>query len=86
MANTERITGLDGTHNDIGEKSGFVTDGYLMKGDTPQGEGAKFNVMPPGMEIDNQPTARIYPMSLIKLTEESYPNDGWTPKPRVVVD
>jgi hypothetical protein len=84
MANSERITGLDGTQS-LDEKAGFITDGYLYKGDTPQGD-AKFNVMPPGMEIDNQPTARIYPMSLVKLTEESYPGDGWTPKPRAVVD
>jgi len=84
MANPEKITGMDGMQS-LNEKSGFQTDGYLYKGDTPQGEGAKFNVMPPGMEIDNQPTARIYPMSLIKLTEESYPGDGWTPKPRNVV-
>lgn len=79
------ITGLDGTFNDIPEKSGFVTNGYLYKGDTPYGENAKMNFLPPGMEIDNQEMARIYPMQLIKLTEESYPGDGWMPKPGNVV-
>ena len=79
------ITGMGGTYNDIPEKSGFVTDGYLYKGDTPYGEAAKLNFLPPGMEIDNQEIARIYPMELKKLTEESYPGDCWMPKPGNVV-
>lgn len=79
------ITGMGGTYNDIGEKSGFETTGYIYKGDTPYGENAKLNYLPPGMEIDNQEIARIYGMPMIKLTEESYPGDGWEPKPRAVV-
>lgn len=75
------ITGISGTHNDIGEKSGFETTGYIYKGDTPYGENAKLNMMPPGMEIDNQEFSRIYPMKMTKVVEESYPGDGWTPKP-----
>lgn len=57
--------------------TGFVTSGYMYKGDTPQGEGAKLNVMPPGEKIDDQPFARIYDMPLKQVTKTSYPGDGW---------
>jgi hypothetical protein len=74
--------GIAGLHNDIGEMSGFITDGYLDKGNTPYGENAKFNFMPPGMDISNQEMAEIHEMPLRKLTAESYPGDGWMPTPR----
>lgn len=76
------IRGLEGTYDDIGERSGFITDGYLDKGGTPYGEAAKFNFLPPGMDISNQMNAEINQMKLYKVTEESYPGDGWMPKPR----
>lgn len=76
------IQGLDGTYNDIGELSGFVTDGYLDKNGTPYGEAAKFNYMPPGMDIGNQVNSEIHDMPMRKLVAESYPGDGWTPAPR----
>lgn len=79
------IQGLGGTYDDIGEKSGFQTDGYIFKHGTPYGEDAKFNYLPPGMEIEAQEMAVIHPMSLNSVTEESYPGDGWSPKPKVVV-
>lgn len=79
------VKGLGGTYNDIGEKSGFQTDGYLDKGDTPYGENAKLNFMPPGHEIENQKIAKINSMPMRKVVEESYPGDGWEPKPKVVV-
>lgn len=78
------IHGLGGLHNDIGESSGFITDGYLDKQGTPYGEAAKLNFLPPGMDINNQHNAEIHDMPLRKLTEESYPEDGWMPKPRDV--
>lgn len=78
------LGGLEGLHDDIGEKSGFITDGYIDKGDTPFGESAKFNFLPPGMDISNQANAEIHEMPLHKVTEESYPEDGWSPKPRHV--
>ena len=77
-----QIGGINGTHNDIGELSGFITDGYLDKAGIPYGEGAKFNFLPPGMDIDNQVNAEIHQMPLRKLTAESYPGDGWMPAPR----
>jgi hypothetical protein len=76
------LVGIAGLHNDIGESSGFITDGYLDKNGTPYGEDAKFNFLPPGMEITNQENAEIHAMPLRKLVEESYPGDGWMPKPR----
>ena len=76
------IKGLGRTYNDIGELSGFITDGYLDKQNTPFGEAAKFNYLPPGMEIDNQVNSEINDMPLYKLTAESYPGDGWMPAPR----
>jgi len=85
MANNEKLTGMSGTYNDIGEKSGFITDGYLDKKGTPSGEGAKFNLMPPGQEIENQTIAEINAMPYRKVIEESYPGDGWEPKPKIVV-
>jgi len=77
-----KIGGLEGLHDDIGERSGFVTDGYFDKGGTAFGEAAKFNFLPPGMDISNQQHAEINEMRLYKITEESYPGDGWMPKPR----
>lgn len=77
-----KIGGLGGTHNDIGELSGFITDGYLDKNGTPYGEGAKFNFLPPGMDISNQQNAEIHEMPMQLLTQLSYPGDGWMPKPR----
>jgi len=78
------IRGLAGTYDDIGEKSGFIVDGYLDKNSTPFGEGAKFNFLPPGMDISNQMNAEIHDMPLRILVCESYPGDGWMPKPRDV--
>jgi hypothetical protein len=76
------IKGIGGTYDDIGEKSGFITDGYLDKSSIPYGESAKFNFLPPGMDISNQENAEIHEMPMRKLTAESYPGDGWMPAPR----
>ena len=78
------IVGMGGTHNDIGELSGFTTSGYLDKRDTPYGDSAHFNTMPPGMDISNQPIAEIHEMPMRTVVGMSYPGDGWTPTPRDV--
>lgn len=78
------ISGISGTHNDIGELSGFITDGYLDKNGMYYGEAAKFNFLPPGMDISNQENAEIHDMPMRKLVAESYPGDGWMPTPRDV--
>lgn len=77
-----RIPGMDGTYNDIGEKSGFETTGYITKKGTPFGENAKFNFLPPGMDISNQENKDIREMPFKELLDQSYPGDGWEPKPR----
>lgn len=76
------IKGMEGTYADTIEKSGFITTGYLDKQGTPYGEAAKFNFLPPGMDISNQENAEIHSMPLKMLTAESYPGDGWMPSPR----
>jgi len=81
-----RIGGMEGLHNDIGEMSGFITTGYLDKQGTPYGEAAKFNFLPPGMDISNQENAEIHAMPLRQVVSESYPGDGWTPSPRDVTE
>lgn len=81
-----RIGGIEGLHNDIGEMSGFITTGYLDKQGTPYGEAAKFNFLPPGMDISNQENAEIHVMPLKRLVAESFPGDGWMPKPRDVTE
>ena len=71
------IGGMDSLKDDIGEKSGFLTYGYIDKAGTPYGEAAKFNFLPPGMDISNQENAEIHEMKLTKVTDMSYPGDGW---------
>ena len=56
---------------------GFVTSGYIDKQDTPFGEAARFNHMPPGMDITNQAMTEQYTMPLKTLVGTSYPGDGW---------
>ena len=76
------IAGLTGLHDDIGERSGFIVDGYLDKQGTTYGESAKFNFLPPGMDISNQENVEINHMPLRKIIAESYPGDGWMPAPQ----
>ncbi|MDB5975153.1 MAG: hypothetical protein JWR07_1913 [Nevskia sp.] len=80
------IKGMNSTHNDIGEQSGFDgdTSSYIVKKGTPYGEAAKFNFLPPGMDISNQENVDIRGMELKTITEFGYPGDGWEPKPRDV--
>lgn len=71
------IVDMQSLHNDIGEKSGFQTDGYIDKKGTPYNEAARFNHMPPGMDIDNQDNADIRDMQMKTVVDTSYPGDGW---------
>lgn len=75
--------GIGALHDDIGEKSGFQadTDAYIVKKGMAYGEAAKLNIMPPGMDISDQPYADIRSMPLKKVTSESYGGDGWEPAP-----
>ena len=70
------IVGMQsGTGSDC-ERTGFDTSGYIVAKGTPQGEGATFNSMPPGMDITNQRLLGIHDMPLKKLVGMSYPGDG----------
>jgi hypothetical protein len=82
MGPPSQIGGIAGTYNDIGEMSGFIVDGYMDKNGTPYGEAAKFNYLPPGMDISNQANAEIHTMPMRMVVEASYPGDGWMPMPR----
>lgn len=84
MGAPAKISGIEGTYDDIGERSGFITDGYMDKNGMEYGEGMKLNFLPPGMDISNQENVEIHDMPLRLLTDTSYPGDGWMPKPRDV--
>jgi len=78
------VENMDSLHNDIGEKSGFEgkTSAYIVKKGTAFGEAAKFNFLPPGMDIDNQEQVDIRQMPLKTITPTGYAGDGWEPTPR----
>ena len=71
------VDGIGGMKNDITEKSGFQTSGYIDKKGTPYGDTAMFNHLPPGMEMDDQAMADIRNMPMKTVVSESYPGDGW---------
>ena len=59
------------------EKDGINDTGYIDKKGTPSGESAKFNCLPPGMNIDDQECADIKPMEMKTFKGGmSYPGDG----------
>lgn len=71
--------GIGHTHDDIGEKSGFEasTDAYIVKKGMVFGEAAKLNIMPPGMDLSDQPYSDIRDMTLRTYSGGmSYPEDG----------
>jgi hypothetical protein len=74
------IKGMSSGRGSDSERLGFDTGGYIVKKGTPQGEGAMFNRMPPGMDIDNQDVTDINNMPFKCLVDTSYPGDGWGPR------
>ena len=72
------IPDMGSLKNDTGAKSGFQasTSSYIVKKGTPYGEAAKFNMLPPGMDICDQETCDINEMPMRKLVDTSYPGDG----------
>ncbi len=71
------IAGMKSASGSDSEMIGFQTSGYIDKQGTPYGEAAKFNFMPPGMDISNQENVEIHDMAMKKLVATSYPGDGW---------
>jgi hypothetical protein len=59
------------------DKDGIQNTGYLDKKGTPSGEAAAFNMLPPGMNIEDQKVAdiRSQPMKMYE-SGLSYPGDG----------
>lgn len=60
------------------DKSGVKASGYLDKKGTASGQSAMFNMLPPGMDIEDQKTADIREMPMKTVVNLSYPGDGWT--------
>ena len=59
------------------EKTGIKDAGYLDKKGTPSGESAKFNAMPPGMNIEDQAVCDIREQPMKTYSGGiSYPGDG----------
>ena len=59
------------------EKDGIKDTGYLEKKGTPSGEGAMFNMLPPGTNIEDQSVADIRAQPLKSWTGGlSYQGDG----------
>jgi len=61
------------------EKTGVKDSGYLTKKGTPSGMDAKFNCLPPGMNIEDQEVKDIRGQEMKTWTGGlSFPGDGWT--------
>ena len=61
------------------EMVGVKDSGYIDKKGTPSGLDARFNMLPPGMEIEDQKNADIREQRLSTYKGGiSYPGDGWT--------
>lgn len=71
------IVGMDSASGSNNEMIGFQTSGYIDKQGTPYGEAAKFNFLPPGMDISNQENAEIHMIPMKTIVAMSYPGDGW---------
>jgi hypothetical protein len=49
-------TQYDSVSGPVLDKAGIVSSGFVNKKGTASGEGAMFNMLPPGPDIDNQET------------------------------
>jgi hypothetical protein len=61
------------------DKAGIKNSGYLTKKGEPSGLDARFNDLPPGMNIEDQKNSDIRSQEMITYSGGiSYPGDGWT--------
>lgn len=68
-----------GMNSSRDELVGVKNSGYLDKKGTASGENAKFNNIPEGQNIEDQPTADIREMPMRNYAGGlSYPGDGWS--------
>lgn len=59
------------------DKDGIDDAGYIDKKGTPSGEDARFNMLPPGMNIENQKVAEMNSMPMREWKGGlSYEDDG----------
>jgi hypothetical protein len=60
------------------DRAGIRDRGYLDKKGTPSGDEARFNFLPPGMNIEDQHDTDIpeQPLKMFESGSLSYPGDG----------
>lgn len=70
---------LPGSGGQVLDRAGIKNSGYIVKksGIPDPHASTGFNVLPPGMEIEDQPNADIRAMPYKEVTGKSYPGDGW---------
>jgi hypothetical protein len=86
MNSTEQETGIkdEGVLPKSGgqtlDKAGINDSGFITKKGTPEGLDARFNYLPPGMNIEDQQNADIRDDGKVKIWSGglSYPGDGWS--------
>jgi hypothetical protein len=70
---------LPSSGGEVLDKAGIKDSGYLTKKGTPSGMEAKFNHLPPGMNIEDQQICDIRAQEVLTYKGGiSYPGDGWT--------
>lgn len=61
------------------DKAGIKNSGYLTKKGVESGLNARFNYLPPGMDIEDQRCADIRGQEMVNYKGGiTYPGDGWT--------
>jgi uncharacterized protein RhaS with RHS repeats len=61
------------------EKAGINDYGYITKKGIPEGLDARFNYLPPGMNIEDQKNSDIREQKMLEYKGGiTYPGDGWT--------
>lgn len=72
----------DSPNTEVLDNPGFQTSGYIDKKGITIEEAlsptTRYNMLPPGMFIDNQVDADIRPLPVKFVTDMGYPGDGWS--------
>lgn len=69
---------LPSSGGEVLDRAGIKDTGYIVKkGGIPDPMSNHFNVMPPGMDIEDQPNADIRALPYKEVVGKSYPGDGW---------
>ena len=71
--------GLPSSGGEVLDRAGIKDKGYINTKGIPSGLDARFNYLPPGMNIEDQKNADIKEQKLYTWEGGlSYPKDGWT--------